>query len=136
MPMPLRCLAVVAVAFGALAAGAGVAARPAAEPMRLTVDISAAGHDGVVSPSTFAIRAGGTVTLTFRNHTRQFHTFTIPKLGISVLIRPAAGAAPRLTSATFVVPYGVYDWECVLCASGVHHQMHVMRGKMYAIVNT
>ena len=136
MPMPLRSVVLVVVAAGTLVTGTTVAARPAVAPMRVTVDISAAAHDGSILPSNFAVRAGGTVTLTFRNHTHLFHTFTIRKLGNSLLIRPAVGDSPRLTSITFVAPYGVYRWACVLCASGAHHQMHAMRGTMYAIVNT
>jgi plastocyanin len=135
MPMSLRFLVLVAVVTGALVSGT-TTAQPSVSPMQLTIDISARAHDGVVLPSNFAVRAGGTVTLTFRNHTHLFHTFTVRELGISVLIRPAVGASPRLTTITFVPRYGVYSWECVLCSAGAHPAMHVMHGKMYAIVNT
>jgi len=53
-----------------------------------------------------------------------------------LLIRPARGGSPRTTSITFVAPYGVYSWECVLCASGAHGHMHAMHGMMYAIIDT
>ena len=70
------------------------------------------------------------MTLTIRNHTKQFHTFTVRALGIAVLVRPL-----RSTSVTFVAPYGVYRWRCVICASHAHPHMHAMVGRMYAIIN-
>ncbi len=125
----LRLLALAVVLAAALAAPTAVASPPAS--MRLVIDIrSTAGGDEAALPSNFAVRAGGTVTVVFRNHTRLFHTFTISRLGISRLIRPA-----RTTKVTFVVPYGVYGWECLFCASRAHPNMHPMRGTMYAIVN-
>ena len=137
MSPPLRFLALVAAtALAALAAATTAADSASSAPMHLTIDISAARGAEVALPSNLAIRAGGTVTLTFRNHTNLFHTFTIRALGISTLIRPANGHVPRVTSVTFVAPYGVYAWTCVLCASGAHAHMHAMRGKVYAIINT
>ncbi len=130
MTRALRLLAcTAALAAGGAVAAAGAAA-PAVAPMHETIDITASGQDEAAMPSNFAVRAGGTVTLTFRNHTNAFHTFTIRALHISVLVRPS-----RSTSVTFVVPYGVYTWRCVICASGAHPHMHAMGGKMYAIVN-
>ena len=122
--------AVAAVAALGGAAATGLAATSPAQPMRLTIDIAAAGPDGVVVPGNFAVRSGGTVTLTFRNHTALFHTFTIRALGVSVLLRPN-----RSTSVTFVAPYGVYHWRCLICRTAAHPRSHAMRGLMYAIVN-
>ena len=95
----------------------------------------AAGSDETALPAAFAIRAGGTTTIVFRNHTQVFHTFTIRALGISVLVRPARPHGVRTTTVSFVAPYGVYEWRCVLCASSSHPHMHAMGGKVYAIVN-
>lgn len=122
-------VAAAAVLSGAAVAG-GLAAPSTAPPMHVTLVIAPAGHDESARPANFAVRAGGSVTLTLRNETRVFHTFTIPGLGISVLLRPL-----HTTSVTFVVPYGVYRWGCVICASGAHPHMHQMGGKMYAIIN-
>lgn len=121
--------AAVAVMAATGAAAAGTAATSPAQPMRVTVDITQAGADGTVVPANFAVRAGGTVTVTFRNHTALFHTFTIRGLGISVLLRPH-----RTTSVTFVASYGVYRWRCVICHTAAHPQSHRMDGKMYAII--
>ena len=122
--------AVAAVAALSGAAATGLAATSPAQPMRVTIDIAAAGADGVVVPDNFAVRSGGTVTVTFRNHTALFHTFTIRALGISVLLRPH-----RSESVTFAAPHGVYLWRCVICGTRAHPHSHAMRGLMYAIVN-
>jgi nitrous oxide reductase len=98
--------------------------------MHVTIDITAAGTAENATPANFAVRSGGTVTLTFRNHTNLFHTFTVRALGISVLLRPM-----RATSVTFVAPYGVYVWRCVICSTAAHPRAHAMRGNMYAIVD-
>jgi heme/copper-type cytochrome/quinol oxidase subunit 2 len=130
MTLTLRLLAAVAAVFVAGAVAAGTAAAPAPVPMRVTLDIVSAGHDGVATPANFAVRANGTVKLTVRNHTSLFHTFTIRALRITLLVPPHGSA-----TATFVAPYGVYDWRCVICATPGHPQMHRMGGEMYAIVN-
>jgi hypothetical protein len=125
--------AVVAIALVATAATAALAHAPG--PMVVTVDIYAAGHNEVARPANLAIRTGGTTRIIVRNHTPLFHTFTIRALGISVLVPPAYGHVVRSTSVSFVAPYGVYEWRCVLCATSAHPQMHAMKGKVYAIVN-
>ncbi|MGZ4290957.1 MAG: hypothetical protein ACXVQQ_00025 [Gaiellaceae bacterium] len=129
MSRTLRLFTAVALAAGAVAA-TGTAASAPAQPMRVVVVISAHGNAESASPANFAIRSSGTVTVTIRNTTRLFHTFTIRALGISVLVRPL-----RSASVTFVAPQGVYEWRCVLCSSSAHPHMHAMRGKVYAIVN-
>lgn len=136
MTRPMKLLAFVTVIGLALVTAAVTAGGTrAAAPMRMTVDIFTAGHDESAQPANLAVRAGGTVEITFRNHTQLSHTFTIKALGISVLIRPARGEGVRMTTVSFVAPYGVYDWQCMFCATGVHSHMHAMRGKVYAIVN-
>lgn len=136
MTRPLKLLAFAAVVGLALITAAATAGGTrAAAPMRITVDIVTAGHDEAAQPANLAVRAGGTVEITFRNHTQMSHTFTIKALGISVLIRPARGDGVRTTTVSFVAPYGVYVWQCMLCATGAHPHTHAMRGKVYAIVN-
>ena len=130
MSRTLRLFAAVAV-VAAVAAAAWTAAPAAARPMHVVVVISTHGADETASPANFAIRSGGTVTVTIRNTTRLFHTFTIRALGISVLVHPL-----RSTSVTFVAPKGIYEWRCVLCSSSAHPRTHAMRGKVFAIINT
>lgn len=137
MPHRSRLLVFALIAALALVATAATAARThAAGPLRVTVDIVANGHDEVATPANLAVRSGGSTTLVLRNHTHLFHTFTIPALGISVLVRPATSRGAWTTSVTFIAPYGVYAWHCVLCDSPAHPHMHAMTGKVYAIVNT
>jgi plastocyanin len=136
MTRSLRFLVLTAVLGAAVAATAATAASTrAAAPMRVTVDIFPAGHDEITQPANIAVRAGGTVEITFRNHTQLQHTFTIKALGISVLIQRAAKGSVKLTTVSFVAPYGVYEWRCMFCAGGAHPHMHAMGGKVYAIVN-
>lgn len=133
MPRLLKTLALVVVAT--LAFSATSTARPRVPgPMRLTVDINASGMDEVAVPGNIAVRAGGQVTIVFRNHTQLFHTFTVPALGISELIEPARGTHTTVSQVSFVAPYGVYGWHCVLCPSSAHPHTHWMGGKVYAII--
>jgi plastocyanin len=132
-----RTLVFLAAVGGLLAVAAALCApAPASSTtavQRITITIAAG--DQAALPANFALRPGVPVVVTFRNETHLFHTFTIPGLGVSVLIRPAQGALPRVTTARFVLPdYGVYTWRCVLCASGAHQHMHAMSGKLYSIV--
>jgi hypothetical protein len=136
MSRQLRLLVPAAVLVVALVATATTAARARGPgPMRVTVDVFSAGQDEIVQPASFAIRAGGVTTVVFRNHTRAFHTFTVRALGISVLVWPAPKHGVRSTSVTFIAPFGVYEWRCLICATPAHPHMHAMRGKVYAIVN-
>jgi hypothetical protein len=136
MSRQMRFLALAAVLAVALVVTAATGARvKGAGPLRVTVDIVSVGHDGVAQPAIFAIRAGGTTTIVFRNHTQVFHTFTIRALGISVLVRPAHRNGVRVTTVSFVAPAGVYEWRCVICTTPAHPHMHAMQGKVYAIIN-
>lgn len=131
MTRSLRLLAATTVALAAGAVVGGTAAAPTpAGAMRVTLDIVSVRGDGVATPANFAVRSGGTVTLTVRNHTGFFHTFTVRALGLRLLVPPH-----RSATTSFVAPYGVYTWRCVICASGAHPLMHRMGGRMYAIVN-
>lgn len=136
MSRSLRLFAFAVVVAVALVATAATAARARAPgPMVVTVDIYMSGHDEIAQPANLAVRSGGTTRIIVRNHTPLFHTFTIRALGISLLVRPAHGGVARSASVTFVAPYGIYEWKCLLCATAAHPRMHVMRGEVYAIVN-
>jgi plastocyanin len=103
--------------------------------MHLTMSIYPAGADEQTLPANIAVRAGGTVTITFRNYTHRFHTFTIRALGVSALIWPATrGKSVALSHVTFVAPYGVYTWRCLFCGTHMHSGTHPMEGKVYAII--
>jgi plastocyanin len=129
----LKTLAVAVLAT--LVFSATSTARPRAPgAMHVTVAITSSGMDEVALPGNVAVRAGGTVTLVFRNHTTLFHTFTVPGLGINRLIAPAHGTKATVTRITFIAPYGVYTWHCVLCPSSAHPHTHWMGGKIYAII--
>ncbi len=131
MPQRLRVLVLAAAAALALvAAGAGAGSRHAA-PMRVAIDIYPRQGGELVLPENIAVRAGGEVTVTLRNHTKEFHTFTIRALHVSVIVRPF-----RTETATFVAPYGVYSWTCLFCGTPQHPHDGPMGGKVYAIVNT
>ena len=125
-------LATSAVAAPATSHGAGKFAQ------RLDISIVKAGPTGSgerVELSNFAIEPGLPVTITFTNHTRQFHTFTATGLGLSALVPPGTARRPGTTTITFTAhTFGVFDWHCVICPSPGHPDAMRMGGKIYAIV--
>lgn len=136
MSTRVRLLTFLAVAVAALAGASAVVARSqATAPMQVTIDIRSAGAIEVASPANIAVRAGGKVTVTIRNHTTLFHTFTIRALGLSAIVHPASHGTPGVAQVTFVAAYGVYTWRCMLCSTAAHPSMHAMKGSVYAIVN-
>lgn len=90
----------------------------------------------VVGPD-FAIAPQSRVRITFTNSTANFHTFSIPGLGVSTVIPPAHGSLPSVTTFAFTARtgYGVLTWYCVICKSGAHGPQHTMSGHVYAIVD-
>lgn len=89
-----------------------------------------------VLEGNLAIAPGLPVTVTVTNYTREFHTFTVPELGVSELIRPAHGSAPSRTTFAFTsLRWGTFAWHCTICPSGMHGRAHEMGGTVYAIVN-
>ena len=94
-------------------------------------------NDRVV-PATggIAIAPGVPVRVTVWNHTREYHTITIPGLHVSALILPAHGGSARKTTFTFTAHrYGVFGWYCTFCRQGLHGHHHAMTGKIYAIIS-
>lgn len=130
-------LAASALATPAGSAGARKAAgRPHVQHVQLTIVGTAT--DEQVSPSmgNLAIAAGVPVRVTVTNFTDEYHTFTIPGLHVSALIRPAQGQTPTKTTFTFTASKtGKYAWHCVFCASGAHGHPHSMGGTVYAIID-
>jgi uncharacterized cupredoxin-like copper-binding protein len=136
MSTRVRLLTFLAVVVAALAASStGFGRTHAVQAMQVTIDIRSQGSIEVASPANIAVRAGGKVTITIRNHTRLFHTFTMSRLGLSAIVRPATHGTAGVAKLTFIAPYGVYTWRCLLCDTPAHPHLHAMKGTVYAIVN-
>ena len=85
--------------------------------------------------SHFAVEPGLPVHVTFTNYTGKFHTFTVPGLRVSALIRPAHGNTPTTTTVTFTAhEYGAFSWACLLCPGEEAGNGMAMRGKIYAMM--
>jgi hypothetical protein len=90
--------------------------------------------DRIVEPNV-ALAPELPVRLTVTNTTHEFHTFTLPGLGISRLILPAGEHGARKTTFTFTLDtWGPVAWYCVICPSGKHGGSHKMGGTLYVIV--
>jgi hypothetical protein len=113
--------------------GASAAGNPAhTQHVSLTII-----NDRVV-PATggIAIAPGVPVRVTVWNHTREYHTITIPGLHVSALILPAHEGSARKTTFTFTAyRFGVFSWYCTFCKHGLHGHHHAMTGKIYAIIS-
>jgi heme/copper-type cytochrome/quinol oxidase subunit 2 len=91
--------------------------------------------DRIVEPN-LALAPGLPVRMTVTNATHEFHTFTVPALGISRLILPADNHGARKTTFTFNTNrWGSVAWYCVICPSGMHGKAHTMGGTLYPIIN-
>lgn len=139
---PLRFLVRVGIAaaigglsvMSATTAQAGTAERPAGTHIQY---LSIAIHGGDwIREANFALAPGVPVRLAVTNFTNEFHTFTIPGLKVSALIRPSVGQAPTTTVVTFTAhAAGAFRWHCVICPSGAHGPRHVMAGTAYVIID-
>lgn len=131
-------VAVASVLIVATAAAASTVRSTVRPPNTLSVGIfkSGMGADAErVSLNNFAIEPGLPFTVAFVNHTRQYHTFTVPGLGLSALILPARGNQARTTTVTFTAhTVGVFDWFCTLCPDHGQQHMTPMHGKVYGII--
>lgn len=134
--LSIAAFSAVFVALFVATTTAGARQRSLPSTMHLTIDIYATGADEHAQPANIAVRAGGTVTITFRNYSGLSHTFSMPGLGISALIPARHGQRAGTSHVTFVIPYGVYEWRCLFCSGRAHPHVHAMKGKVYAIVNT
>lgn len=117
---------------------AAVAASPAAHVQQLQMTIVGTASVERMFPSqgNIAIAAGVPVRITVTNYTRESHTFTVPGLHVSALIRSAHGNTPTKTTFTFTASrQGVFKWYCAFCITGMHGTPHTMGGTVYAIIN-
>ena len=112
-------------------------ATPAAHVQKVTISIVRPGANAderSVNPN-IAVAPEVPLQIAVVNHTREFHTFTIPGLNMSVLVRPAHGSRPTTTTFTFTIHRGgTFAWYCAVCRYGGHGAAHEMGGRMYAIV--
>lgn len=80
------------------------------------------GPDGQIQdafiPAYFAVPAGKKIHVTVLSYDGGWHTFSSPKLGVSVWVRPTStptGNKPSKTTFTFTAPKaGYYNWLCEL----------------------
>lgn len=118
-----------ALAF--LAAAPGVGAGPHVQKVQIAIGAG----DRVAEPNV-ALAPGLPVRMTVVNRTHEFHTFTVPALGVSELIRPAHGSTPGRTTFTFTAKqWGEFAWHCLICPSGKHGRAHAMTGVLYLITD-
>jgi hypothetical protein len=128
-----RIAAVAAITAVAVLAVAG-STQASLWPLQ-TVTMTITSQRDQAAPANFAVWPGELVVLKVRNYSHEFHTFTIPALGVSALILPAKGSGPRVTTIRFTAQkHGVVTWLCVICPSGIHGQVHAMNGKIYSMV--
>ena len=125
----MKALLFLLAAAAALASPAG-AGNPWA-PLRSTGPQQVTIHvlpGDVVRDANIAVVPGVPVVLTVINTTRDFHSFTIPKLHVNAVVVPG-----RPTTVTFTPrEVGAYRWHCDFCPA-VHHSGG-MGGTIYALV--
>jgi hypothetical protein len=110
-------------------------AAPASKVHVQKVELTILPGDRVVEPN-LALAPGLPVRMTVTNTTHEFHTLTIPALGVSRLILPADNHGAHKTTFSFEAnSWGSIAWYCVICPSGKHGLPHAMRGTLYLIID-
>lgn len=135
-----RVLLFLAVTLvGAAAATTAVAQSPwdplaSTGRQAVTIHVGAAvGDREVVRDANIAVIPDQRVRLTILSTSREFHTFTIPRLHVNVVVAPGSPGHPHATHVTFIARQaGTYAWFCEFCPA-VHHQGG-MGGMVYALV--
>lgn len=130
----------LALAVALAAASAAAAKSPwdplasTGAPQAVTIHIgTAVGNREVVRDANIAVIPGEPVSLTIVSTSREFHTFTIPRLHVNVVVAPGSPAHPHATHVSFIARQaGTYGWYCELCPA-VHHEGG-MGGTVYALV--
>jgi heme/copper-type cytochrome/quinol oxidase subunit 2 len=118
-----------------LAAVPAPRATPAAKVHVQKVKLTILPGDRIVEPNV-ALAPGLPVRMTVTNTTHEFHTFTVPALGVSRLILPAGKDGARKTTFSFEPKqWGSVAWYCVICPSGTHGSPHAMRGTLYLVIS-
>ena len=131
----LKILAAATSVVIALVAAASVVAAPSRSHVQ-NIHITIMRGDYLSTGGNYALAPGVPVRVTVTNFTREFHTFTVPGLGVSQLVGPANGPDPSTTTFTFTAhTWGALPWHCLICPSGMHGRQHQMSGVLYIIVN-
>jgi hypothetical protein len=117
-----------------LAAVPALQAAPAAKVHVQKVELTILPGGRLVDPNV-ALAPGLPVRMTVTNTTKEFHTFTVPALGLSRLILPADKHGARKTTFSFETnQWGSLAWYCIICPSGIHGP-HAMHGTLYLIID-
>ncbi len=83
------------------------------------------GPGGKGAASLFTIKAGTTEKVVFKNSDAMPHTFTVPSLGLNVMVPPMGS----ITQSISVKTAGTYTWYCsVPCGSWVMTHDGYMKG--------
>ena len=135
-----RVFLFLAVALAGATAAATAVAKSPWDPLAstgaqtVTIHVGAAVNNReVVHDANIAVIPGEPVRLTIVSTSREFHTFTIPRLHVNVVVAPGSPAHPHATRVSFVARQaGTYRWYCELCPA-VHHEGG-MGGTVYALV--
>lgn len=133
----LKILAAIGstVVLALIGAASAAAAAPAGTPYVQNVGITILAGDRIAE-ANIALAPGLPVRITVTNFTRQFHTFTAPGLGLSVLILPARGQTAKTTTFSFTAhQWGSFAWHCAICPTAMHGTPHPMSGTIYLIIN-
>ena len=133
----LKMLAAIgsSVALALVAATSVAGAAPGGNSYVQKVGITILTGDRVTEANV-ALAPGVPVRITVTNYTREFHTFTVPGLGLSELILPARGHTPRETTFSFTPhQWGSFAWHCVICPTRMHGTPHTMGGTIYLITD-
>lgn len=116
-------------------AASAAAAAPGRSPNVQNVGLTILAGDRIAEPN-IALAPGVPVRMTVTNFTRQFHTFTAPGLGLSVLILPARGHTAKTTTFSFTPRQGgSFAWHCAICPTDMHGKPHTMGGTIYVIID-
>ncbi|HET7354435.1 MAG TPA: hypothetical protein VFJ11_10355 [Gaiellaceae bacterium] len=110
-------------------------AAPATKSHVQKVELKILRGDRVVEPNV-ALAPGLPVRMTVLNATHEFHTFTVPALGVSQRILPARRHGARKTTFWFKAnSWGRFAWYCLICPSDKHGPPHAMGGTLYLIID-
>ena len=76
-------------------------------------------HDTFNTSDSTTIKAGQTVTLTFDNTDDMPHSYTLPELGINVMVPGAKDGADGKATYTFTAnKIGTFRWFCAIPCDG------------------
>ncbi len=120
-------LGVLTACGSGASAGSPAAAAPGEQTINYTVvgpddgqaDANGVKHDTFSTTDSTAIKVGTKVTLHFVNKDDAQHSFTLPQLGINVLIPGAKDDTPATVDYTFTASKaGTYRWFCAIPCDG------------------